>query len=158
VKPSTNQGPTNPSWGKVGESSIPRFLASRPRLRANTLWQPENIEDQTTIGGGPAHWLNAGLPPKSSEKAGLIAVHLTVPGARFAFQDAQRGGPSFSQALAAKHADLDLGLVQPTPLLGGVVDPQAAPKALAGFLAEVVGERLAAVDVQVVHDHINRKR
>ena len=56
-----------------------------------------------------------------------------------------------AQALPGEEAELDFGLVEPTPMFGCVMDLQAAPDVAAFFAAEVIGEGLATVNVEIVH-------
>ena len=87
-----------------------------------------------------------------------MAIDLAVPGARLLSQDAQGGNSALAQALPGKQADLDFRLIQPTPVLGRVMDGKAVPDRPASFLSEIVGEGFPAMDVQVIHHHVNRSR
>ena len=87
-----------------------------------------------------------------------MPIGLVVPGAGLPSQDAQGGNSALAQALPGKQADLDFGLIQPTPVLGRVMDGQAVPDRTASFLSEIVGERLPAMNIQVIHHQVNRSR
>lgn len=73
-------------------------------------------------------------------------------------QDAQGGDSALAQALPGKQADLGFGLIQPTPVLGRVMDGKAVPDRTASFLAVIAGERLPAMNVPVIHHQVNRTR
>src|ERR1700675_4363448 len=81
-----------------------------------------------------------------------VPVGPAVPGSRFPLQDGQTRDSASSQALSREQADLDLSLVKPASVRRSVVYRKAVPKVAAFLLTEVVGERLAAMNVQVVHD------
>ena len=87
-----------------------------------------------------------------------MPIDLAVPSAGLASLDAQGGISALAQALPGKQADLDLRLIQPTPVLGRVMDREAIPDRAAHLLSEIVGEGLPAMDVQVIHHHVNRSR
>ena len=87
-----------------------------------------------------------------------MPIDLVVPGAGLPPQDAQGGNSALAQALLGKQADLDFRLVQPTPMLGRVMDREAVPDQAAPFLSEVVGEGLPAMDIQVIHHQVNLSR
>ncbi len=87
-----------------------------------------------------------------------MPIDLAVPGAGLPSQDAQGGNSALAQAWPGKQADLDFRLVQPAPLLGRVMDGKAVPEGAASFLSEIVGEGFPAMDVQVIHHHVNRSR
>jgi hypothetical protein len=57
--------------------------------------------------------------------------------------------------MPSEETDFDLGLVQPTAVFGCVVDGEAVPKIPALFLSKMVGEGLAAVDIEMVHDQMD---
>ncbi len=69
-------------------------------------------------------------------------------------QDGEGGDSSPGEALPGEKTDLDLGLIEPATVFWRVVDREAAPKLCPFFFSEVVRERLAAMDVQVIHDHV----
>ena len=57
-----------------------------------------------------------------------------------------------TQALAGVEADFNLRLVEPTAVLGGVVDRKSSPQVAASDLPKMIGERLFPVRIQVI-DH-----
>jgi len=87
-----------------------------------------------------------------------MPIDLVVPGAGLPPQDAQGGNSALAQALLGKQADLDFRLVQPTPMLGRVMDREAVPDRAAPFLSEIVGEGLPAMDIQVIHHQVDLSR
>jgi hypothetical protein len=72
-----------------------------------------------------------------------VAVKATVPSLDFVLQSGQMADSAFSQALTAEQADFDLGLVEPTAMLGRVMDSEAVPQQAAQFLAISLHERFA---------------
>ena len=59
-------------------------------------------------------------------------------------------------ALPSQKADLDLGLIQPAAVFGRVVDRQSVPKLGPFLFPEVVGKSFGAMDVQIIHDQMDR--
>ena len=59
---------------------------------------------------------------------GSVAVGAAVPRPHLVLQCGQVTNSAFTQALAAEHADFDLGLVEPTAVLGRVMDCEAVPQ------------------------------
>ena len=59
---------------------------------------------------------------------GVVAIEATAPGEYFATEGGDvRNSPS-AQALTAKQTHFDLGLVEPTAMLGRVMDSEAVPQ------------------------------
>jgi len=83
-------------------------------------------------------------------------VGRAIPGLGFLLQLRQIRDPARAQTLPRVHAEFDLRLVEPASVFGSVMDLQPIPKIAALFLAEVAGQRLAAMDIQVIHDEVNR--
>ena len=65
------------------------------------------------------------------------------------------GKPSGSEALPGHQTEFNLSLIQPTAMFRCVVRLQAAPKVAALFGPEVVSEGLAAMNVEIVHHHMD---
>ena len=82
-----------------------------------------------------------------------------LPGIDFALQKLRSWETSIL-ALAAEDADLDLCQVEPTRMLGRVVEVLSAQQCVSGTLAQLVLEAFSEVDVQVVqHEmHLARSR
>lgn len=57
--------------------------------------------------------------------------------------------------IAASTAQFDLRLVEPASMLGSVMDLQPIPKIAALLFAVVADQRLAAVDIEVIHDEVD---
>src|ERR1700747_300055 len=58
--------------------------------------------------------------------------------------------PALAQALPRKQTDRDLGLIQPTVVLGGVVHGEPIPPPASGLFAEAFHHRLARMRTQIV--------
>ena len=76
-----------------------------------------------------------------------------LPGIDFALQKLRRWDSAI-QALAAEDADLDLCHVEPTRMLGCVVEAHSAQQRAGRTLAQYVLEALSEVDVQVVQHEV----
>jgi hypothetical protein len=64
--------------------------------------------------------------------------------------------PPPAEALPRQQSDFDLGLIEPASMLGSVVHGEAVPDFLTELVTEQVSEGLAAMDVQIVHNQVNR--
>src|SRR5207247_1564612 len=60
-----------------------------------------------------------------------------------------------TQTLPPVQAQFDLRLVEPASMLGSVMDLQPIPKIAALLFAVVADQRLAAVDIEVIHDEVD---
>ncbi len=87
-----------------------------------------------------------------------MPIDVAVPGAGLPSQDAQGWNSALAQALPGKQADLDFRLIQPASMLGRVMDREAVPDRTASLFSEIIGEGFPAMDVQVIHHHMNRSR
>src|SRR5580765_1079363 len=67
------------------------------------------------------------------------SIHLAIPDASFSTKDLYIRKPSRSQALSGEQADFDLSLVEPTSVLGCVVDGEPIPDLVADLVAKCVG-------------------
>jgi hypothetical protein len=58
--------------------------------------------------------------------------------------------------LAGEQADLDLGLIEPTAVFRRLVNGETVPQFGPLLDAKVIQESLGAVDIQVIHDEVDR--
>src|SRR5487761_581470 len=86
------------------------------------------------------------------------AVHLPIPCPRFPLEREQVGNSALAKTLPGIQTNLDLRLIQPTAVLRCIVHRQAVPQVTALLLSVGVGEGLAAMNGQVVHDQVNGSR
>ena len=87
---------------------------------------------------------------------GPLLVGLPVPGLGFPLQRLQIRNPSRAQTLPRVEAEFDLCLIEPTSVFRRVVYGEPVPDVSALLLAEIVGQRFAAVYVEVVHYQVDR--
>ena len=87
---------------------------------------------------------------------GPLLVGPPVPGLGLPLQRFQIRNPSRAQTLPRVQAEFDLRLIEPTSVFRCVVDAEQVPDIPALLLAEMVGQRFAAVYVEVVHDEVDR--
>lgn len=74
---------------------------------------------------------------------------------RFPLQCRQiRDSPS-PETLPREQSDFDLSLIEPASVSRRVVYREAVPDLIADLLTEQFGQRLAAVDVEIVHNQVN---
>ena len=64
------------------------------------------------------------------------------------------GDSAFAQTLPGKQVDLDFGLIEPTGMLGSVMEGESLPKSLSLLDAEMTVERFAAMGVEVVQNQV----
>ena len=88
--------------------------------------------------------------------SGVAAVDVPIPGTDFPAQFFQVGDSPGARTLPRQEADLDFGLIQPASVFWRVVNGESIPDFAADLLAEQVRQRLAPMDVQVVHDEMDR--
>ena len=81
---------------------------------------------------------------------GAVVVETQAACIHFAAQCGQVWDSTLSQAEAAEQAHFDFSLIEPTAMLGSVMDSEAAPQQTAYFLAIAFDERFAAVRIQVI--------
>lgn len=84
-----------------------------------------------------------------------MAVGIAVPGADFLVEGLQVWNTPCAQTLSRKHTDFDLGLVKPASMLGRIVNGESVLDFATSLLAKQVGQRLAAVNVQIVQHQMN---
>src|SRR6266567_4289666 len=84
-----------------------------------------------------------------------MAIHAAAPRPSLSPQRSPISDPALAQALPRKQTDRDLGLVQPTAVLGGVVHPKPIPQPASGLLAKAFHHRLAGVRTQIVQHHMD---
>jgi len=87
-----------------------------------------------------------------------MPIDLAVPSARLPAQHTQSGNSVLAQALPRKQTDFGFRMVQPTSMLGRVMDGEAVSHRAARLLSEIVGEGFPAMDVQVIHHEVNLAR
>ena len=72
-----------------------------------------------------------------------MTVHATAPSLSLFPQRSPISDPALAQALPRKQTDRDLGLIQPTAVLGGLVHGEPIPQPASGLFAEAFHHRLA---------------
>src|ERR1035437_2844006 len=87
---------------------------------------------------------------------GPFLVGLPLPCLGFPLQRRQIRNPPRAQTLPREHAEFDLRLIEPTPVFRRVVHAEPIPDIPALLLAAAVGQRFAAVYIEVVHDEVDR--
>ena len=87
---------------------------------------------------------------------GPFLIGLPVPGLGFPLQRCQIRNPPRAQTLPREHAEFDLRLIEPTSVFRRVVHAEPIPDIPALLLAEAIGQRFAAVYIEVVHDEVDR--
>ncbi len=110
---------------------------------------------------GAAGWLvlehlSGLLPREAPVDLRPLLVGLAVPSLGFPLQFSQIWNPARAQTLPREQAEFDLRLIEPASVLRGVVYGQPIPNLSALLIAEAVGQRFAAVNVEVIHDEVNR--
>src|SRR5271157_2250324 len=84
----------------------------------------------------------------------MMAIHAAVPCARLFAKGAKSPDPALAQALPGEQADLDLRLIQPTAMLGRVVNREAIPQPASGLVAKPFYQRLPRMRAEVVHHQV----
>src|SRR5579863_4172035 len=102
-----------------------------------------------------AEQLSGLLPRKPPVDLGPFPVGLAVPSVDLPLQRLQIRNPPVPQTLPRDQTEFDFRLIEPAPVLRSVMDGEPVPKRSALFLAEVSDQRLAAVDIQVIHDEVD---
>src|SRR2546425_3270654 len=74
-----------------------------------------------------------------------FSIYASVPGASFCSQNPNAADPALAQALFGKQANLELGLVQPTPMYRRVVNGEPIPQRPTLLLAETLHQRFPRV-------------
>src|SRR6266536_4237543 len=87
-----------------------------------------------------------------------MAVHTRTPPLSLTPQRNPISDPAVAEALPRIQADRDLGLVQPTAVLGGVVHRKSLPQPASGLLAKAFHHRLAGMRTQVVQHQMDGVR
>ena len=88
-------------------------------------------------------------------KDGSVTVDVLVPCLSLGAQGFQVGDSAFAQTLPGKQADLDFGLIEPTGMLGSVMEGESLAKRLSLLDAEMTVERFAAMGVEVVQNQVD---
>ena len=87
-----------------------------------------------------------------------VTVDVLVPCLSLGAQGFQVGDSAFAQTLPGKQADLDFGLIEPTGMLGSVMDGESLPKSLGSLDAEMAVQRFAAMGIEVVQNQVDGAR
>ena len=87
-----------------------------------------------------------------------VAVHVAVPGFCLLPQGFEVGDASIIEILPREDSDFDLRLIKPASVSGRVMDGKTISDFCGHFRVEDVRQRLAAVDVEVVHYQVDRFR
>src|SRR5438034_9266654 len=80
----------------------------------------------------------------------------TIPSLGLPLQLSQIRNPAFTQTLTRVQAEFDFRSIEPASVFWGVVHGEPVPNVSALLPAEVIGQRFAAVYVEVVHHEVNR--
>ena len=99
--------------------------------------------------------VSAGKPPVNE---GSLAIDLTVPCVGLSLECGQIRDAPPAQALASEQADFEFRLIEPTAMLGSVVDSEAIPDSGSELRTEVIGERFPAMNVEIVDNHVDGAR
>ena len=105
----------------------------------------------------PTELLICILPSELPFDGSLLGVARLLPSIDFSAQYLLAGHASI-QALTAEDADLDLGHVQPTRVLGRVVELHPAQEFGSGRFTQHIVEAFLEVGVQVVQDQMHPTR
>ena len=84
-----------------------------------------------------------------------VAVHAAIPCPAFPAQRLEIRDSSGAKALPREDADFDFRLVEPASVGRGIVNRESVPDFIANLRSEDVRQRLATVDVEVIHDQVN---
>jgi hypothetical protein len=95
-----------------------------------------------------AHILARELP--FNESAFVVDIEIPCPG--LCREGGQIRDAALAQALAGEQADFQFRLIERTAMLRGVVNREAVPRWYSLLGAQGIGERFAAVDIEIV-DH-----
>jgi len=87
---------------------------------------------------------------------GASPVDPPIPRTGFPAEGPKIGNSPFSEALPRKYTDLDFCLVQPASVGGSVMNGEAVPDLTAQCEAKCAGQRLAAMNMEVVHHEMDR--
>ena len=85
-------------------------------------------------------------------KDGSVTVDALVPRLSLGAQGFQVGDSAFAQTLPGKQADLDFCLIEPTGMLGSVMEGESLAKSLSLLDAEMTVERFE----RFLADHMSR--
>jgi len=88
-------------------------------------------------------------------KDGSVTVDVLVACLSLEAQGFQVGYSAFAQTLPGKQADLDFGLIEPTGMLGSVMEGESLPNSLSSLDAEMAVERFAAMGIEVVQNQVD---
>src|SRR5258708_17057042 len=83
------------------------------------------------------------------------AIDAKRPGARLAAKRPQVGDSSAPQTLPREQTDFDFGLIEPASMDGRVVHRESIPDLGTHLGAKSIGQRLAGMDVEVIHHQVD---
>ena len=84
-----------------------------------------------------------------------MAIHATAPSSGLLPQSSSISDPAWAEALPRKQTDGDLGLVQPTAVLGRVVHRESVPQPGSHLLAKASDHCLAGMRTQIVQHQMD---
>src|SRR5437016_2228155 len=88
----------------------------------------------------------------------MMAIHTAAPSESLPSQRSPISDPALTEALPRKQTDRDLGLVQPTAVLGGVMHRKPIPQPVPGLLAKAFHHRLVGMRTQIVQHQMDGVR
>ena len=153
----------NQFWNQIGSTQVSNNGAPEPRAWPSADWPAGSWSVAGSRTRSATAW-NSSFHSRTCD--GLLAVespvdldsgavHAPIPGPGLLPKHLQVRNSSGSQALPGEDPNLDLGLIEPASLSGGVMDAEAVPDFPAEFLAEQVGERLPAMNVKVIQHQMD---
>jgi hypothetical protein len=86
---------------------------------------------------------------------GPFPVGFAIPSLGFPLKRCQIRNPARAQTLPRVQAEFDLCLIEPTAVYRRVMHAEPTPDISTPLLAEVVGQRFAAVCIEVVHNQVD---
>jgi hypothetical protein len=81
-----------------------------------------------------------------------ITIDSPIPGLALCLENTKTRNPPLAQTLAGEQADFDFRLVEPTGVLGRVVNGEAFPQSGTTLRSEMVHQDLQGMRAQVVDD------
>jgi hypothetical protein len=87
-----------------------------------------------------------------------VPVDAAVPGVGFPLESEEIGNAAIAKTLAGVETDLDLGLIQPTAVLGRRMHGQSVPERRSEFITPPVRQGLFAMDIESVDHQVDRPR
>ena len=87
-----------------------------------------------------------------------VRINSCQPSARLLTNQLNGSKAPTAKTLTTEEADLNLGLIEPTAMLGSVVNSEAAPNVSTPLFTIMIDQGLAAVNVEVVQDKVDGQR